>query len=129
MSYLFKYAGSWGGKKLQQIKRNKYLNKQIRWIDIPLQFRALSQKKDTKGHYSLINRWCSMPFGVHHPPIHIYISYPYIYSFQVSMKSAKALPWYGSRHKVPDGRTDGWKDRRKDRRTTPKQYPFAFGGG
>jgi len=76
MSYLFKYAGSWGGKKLQQIKRNKYLNKQICLIDIPRQFRALSQKKaffqDTKGHNSVINRWCTMPFGVHHPLIHIY---------------------------------------------------------
>ncbi|KAH3693582.1 hypothetical protein DPMN_081016 [Dreissena polymorpha] len=36
------------------------------------------------------------------------------------MKSAKALPRYGYGHKNA-GRTDG--------RTTPKQYPSAFGGG
>ena len=105
---------------------------------------------NTKGHYSVINKWCTMPFGVHHPLIHIYIiipsfnestkalprygsgnksaykkkhlfniqraitplltdgvqcqlaclsSYPYIYSYQFSMKSAKALPRYGSGHK------------------------------
>jgi len=112
MSYLFKYAGSWGGKKLQQIKRNKYLNKQICWIDIPRQFRALSQKKaffqDTKGHNSVINRWCTMPFGVHHPLIHIY--------------THSKFQWNPPRHfhdmaldtKVPDGRTDGRTDIRTD---------------
>jgi len=40
-----------------------------------------------------------MPFGVHHPLIRIY-------SYQVSMKSTKALPRYGSGHKS-DGRKDG----------------------
>ena len=28
--------------------------------------------QDTKGHNSVINRWCTMTFGVHHPLIHIY---------------------------------------------------------
>ncbi|KAH3859319.1 hypothetical protein DPMN_102037 [Dreissena polymorpha] len=39
------------------------------------------------------------------------------------MKSAKALPRYGSGHKSARqtyGKTDG--------RTTPKQYPSAYGG-
>ncbi|KAH3842569.1 hypothetical protein DPMN_116066 [Dreissena polymorpha] len=36
------------------------------------------------------------------------------------MKSAKALPRYGSGHK---------SDRRTDSRTTPKQYPSASGAG
>ncbi|KAH3772442.1 hypothetical protein DPMN_173780 [Dreissena polymorpha] len=43
---------------------------------------------------------------------------------EVSMKSAKALPRYGSGHKSA-GRTDG----RTDSRTTPKQYPSASGRG
>ena len=51
-------------------------------------------------------------------------SYPYIYFYQVSMKSDKALPRYGSGHKSA-GRTDG----QPDGRTTPKQYPSASGGG
>ncbi|KAH3720762.1 hypothetical protein DPMN_063666 [Dreissena polymorpha] len=42
----------------------------------------------------------------------------------ISMKSAKALPRYGSGHKSA-GRTD----RRKDGRTTPKQYPSAWWRG
>ncbi|KAH3750170.1 hypothetical protein DPMN_184689 [Dreissena polymorpha] len=44
-------------------------------------------------------------------------SYPYLYSYKVSMKSAKALPMYGSGHKSAgrtdgktDGKTDGWTD-------------------
>ncbi|KAH3858627.1 hypothetical protein DPMN_101255 [Dreissena polymorpha] len=55
-------------------------------------------------------------------------SYPYIYSYQVSMKSAKALPRYGSGHKSAE-RTDGWKDGMMDGRTTPKQYPSPYGEG
>jgi len=51
-------------------------------------------------------------------------SYPYIYSYQVSMKSAKALPRYGSGHKSA-GRTDG----KTDGQTTPKQYPSSYGKG
>ncbi|KAH3808707.1 hypothetical protein DPMN_137064 [Dreissena polymorpha] len=40
------------------------------------------------------------------------------------MKSAKALPRYGSGHKS-DRRTDS----RTDSRTMPKQYPSASGAG
>ncbi|KAH3693135.1 hypothetical protein DPMN_192536 [Dreissena polymorpha] len=40
------------------------------------------------------------------------------------MKSAKALPRYGSGHK-----SDGQTDSRTDSQTTPKQYPSASGRG
>ncbi|KAH3833072.1 hypothetical protein DPMN_106373 [Dreissena polymorpha] len=43
-------------------------------------------------------------------------SYPYNHSYQVSMKSAKALPRCGSGHKSA-GRTDGKTEGRKDGRT------------
>ncbi|KAH3694542.1 hypothetical protein DPMN_081981 [Dreissena polymorpha] len=105
--------------------------------------------QDTKCHHSIINRWCTMPFGVHHPLIHI----PYIHSYQVSMKSPEALQRYGSGHKSAEktngqkggwtdrqcqsniplpmawGRTEGRTDRKTDRQTMPKQYPSAYGVG
>jgi hypothetical protein len=92
-----------------------------RICDISRQTIALSQKKacfqHTKGHNFVINRWCTMPFGMHHPLIHIY--------------THTKFQWNPPKHfedmaldtKV---RTDGGKDGQTD---NAKQYPSAFGGG
>ena len=65
----------------------------------------------TKGHNSLIIRWRTMPFGVHHPLMHIY--------------THTKFKWNPPKHfqdmapdtKVPDGRMDGrtagWTDNAK----------------
>ncbi|KAH3714641.1 hypothetical protein DPMN_057330 [Dreissena polymorpha] len=57
--------------------------------------------QDTKGHNSVINRWFTMPFGVHHPLIHIYTQT----KFQGN--PPKQIQDMAPDTKVPDGRTDG----------------------
>jgi len=64
--------------------------------------------QDTKGQNPVINRLCTMPFGVHRPLIHIY--------------THTKFQWNRPKHfqdmaldtKVLDGRKDGRKNRQKD---------------
>ncbi|KAH3697835.1 hypothetical protein DPMN_085345 [Dreissena polymorpha] len=65
-----------------------------------------------KGHSSVINRRCTMPFGVYHP-----LNIQYLYSYQFSMKSAKALPRYG--YGQTDGKTDGKMDGQRQNNIPP----------
>ncbi|KAH3838956.1 hypothetical protein DPMN_112374 [Dreissena polymorpha] len=62
--------------------------------------------QDKKGHNSVFNGWCTMPFGVHHPVIHIYTHT----KFQIN-------PLKHFQDMAPDGRTEGRTEGRKERRT------------
>ncbi|KAH3778226.1 hypothetical protein DPMN_179681 [Dreissena polymorpha] len=66
--------------------------------------------QDTKGHNSIINRWCTMPLGVHHPLIHLYTNTMFHLNPRQHFQDMAPDP------KVPDGRTEGRKDKRKDGR-------------
>ena len=56
-----------------------------------------------------------MPFGKHHPQIHIYTHTKF------QLNAPQHFQDMAPDKKVPDERKDG--------RTTPKQYPSANGGG
>jgi len=53
--------------------------------------------EDTKGNNSVINRWCTMQFGMHHPLIHIYTHTKF------QFKPPKQFQDIAPDTKVPDG--------------------------